>query len=401
MRSPSKPQIHTLDVELSPASEAQVIPHPRRVQLAASCLRERVIAACNAIDDAVDSGDKDYLRAMHIGAKQLTQQREKANALFQRHKKHFKTGAEINPSKIEPVLQLATTTGLWTELFFLTRCMWSMPYNKGYGRRLRYVVYDKHHEAVIGIIGLQSPPADLAVRDALFASPSENKLELVNTTMDAYAVGAVPPYSYLLGGKLCAGMIATDTIRRGYWRQYAGKQTEMCNAQISQPLVGVTTTSAFGRSSQYNRLKYKERLLAESIGYTRGYGMLHLEHTYEQACEYLQMIGKYTDAGYGNGPKVRWQNMTKALLGVGLPSSMLRHGVLREVFLYRFVEDFDKGMAGGTFGAPLNLSESDFATYWRERWAMPRAERFPSWNLGDEHTTIVRALNAELATPPL
>ena len=390
---------HGPKLEPASASEAVVVAHPHQIQLAADILREQIVAACIAMDKAVATGDKDQLRAMHIGAKQLTQQREKAKALFRRHQRHFKLGEQINPANIDPVLMPAETTGLWSDLFFVTRSMWSMPYNKGYGRRLRYVVYDQHHESVIGIIGLQSPPADLGVRDALFASPSDSKLSLVNATMDAYAVGAVPPYSFLLGGKLCAGMISTDTIRQGYWRQYAGKHTEMSDAKISQPLVGVTTTSAFGRSSQYNRLKYKERLLAEPIGYTQGFGMLHLEHTYDRACAYLRMIGKYTDAGYGNGPKVRWQNMTRALLGVGLPSSMLKHGVLREVFLYRFVEDFDKGMEGGTFGAPLILPEADFATYWRERWAVPRAARFPTWNQGDEHATILRALNAEAITP--
>ncbi len=399
MSATTKSPIRSLKAGQPATAEAVVVAHPHQIELAATSLREQIVAACIAMDKAVATGDKDQLRAMHIGAKQLTQQREKANALFRRHLNHFKLGAQIDPAKIDPVLMPAQTIGLWSELFFVTRSMWSMPYNKGYGRRLRYVVYDQHHESVIGIIGLQSPPADLGVRDALFASPAESKLALVNATMDAYAVGAVPPYSFLLGGKLCAGMISTDTIRQGYWRQYAGKQTEMNNAKISQPLVGVTTTSAFGRSSQYNRLKYRERLLAEPIGYTQGFGMLHLEHTYDQACDYLRMVGKFTDAGYGNGPKVRWQNMTKALLGVGLTSSMLKHGVLREVFLYRFVDDFDKGMKGGTFGTPLNLPEADFAAYWRERWAVPRAARFPTWNQGDEHATILRALNAEAATP--
>jgi len=400
MSAPAKTQIRLPKSAPVPVGQAVVVAHPQKVQAAAASLRELIIEACRAMDRAVASEDKDYLRAMHIGAKQLTQQREKANALFRRHQCHFKTGAQIDPAKINPVLMPAATVGLWADLFFVTRCLWSMPYNKGYGRRLRYVVYDEHHESVIGIIGLQSPPADLAARDALFASPEDIKLTLVNATLDAYAVGAVPPYSYLLGGKLCAGMISTDTIRQGYWRKYVGKQTEMKNAQILQSLVGVTTTSAFGRSSQYNRLKYKDRLLAESIGYTQGYGMLHLEHVYEQACAFLRMIGKYTDPGYGNGPKVRWQNMTKALLGVGLPSSMLKHGVLREVFLYRFVDDFEKGMKGEAFGAPLNLPEADFATYWRERWAVPRAARFPTWNQGDEHAMIRRALNADMATPP-
>jgi Domain of unknown function (DUF4338) len=376
---------------LNRRAPGQVFQHPHKVELAAAALRASVIEACASVQAAISSGDKDYLRALHLRAKQQQQTHDQAMLLYERHRNRFKTGRDIDPSKISPQLKLVTE-GEWSEIFYVVRALWSMPYNKGYGRRLRFVIYDDHHEAVIGIIGLQSPPADLAVRDEIFACPRDRKLELVNATLDAYAVGAIPPYTYLLGGKLCAGLIATDTIRTAYWRQYAGKRTEMLEQGILQPLVGVTTTSAFGRSSQYNRLKYKERLLAKPIGYTRGYGMFHLEQVYPQACEYLKMVGLHTDGGYGNGPKVRWQNVTRALRGIGLPRTMLRHGVLREVFLYRFVEDFDKGMAGGQFGSTLNLPESDFAQYWRERWAVPRAARCPTWNSGDEDALIRKTL---------
>lgn len=369
----------------------KVLHHPRRIAVAASVLRAEITQACAAVEDAVSRNDKDFLRALHLNAKAQQELRGHALALYERHRTHFKAGSAIDPSKIAPSLKLVTDDE-WGERFFVARSLWSMPYNKGYGRRLRFVVYDEHHEAVMGIIGMQSPPADLAVRDDLFEYPEGRKLELVNATLDAYAVGAIPPYTYLLGGKLCAGLIATDSIRQAYWRQYANKKTAMLNAGILQPLVGVTTTSAFGRSSQYNRLKYKDRLLAQSLGYTKGYGTLHLEHVYDQVCEYLRMVGLYTEGGYGSGPKVRWQNIARALLHLGLPRTFLRHGILREVFLYRFVKDFDKGMQGGKFGEAISLTEADFSEYWRERWAIPRAARYPAWNSGDEHALIRQAL---------
>ncbi len=374
------------------ASSPKFLHHPRKISAAAEALRAEITHACAAVQDAVSRNDKDYLRALHVNAKLHHETCGQALALFERHRTHFKSGSAIDPAKIAPSLKLITTDDEWADRFYVARSLWSMPYNKGYGRRLRFVVYDEYHEAVIGIIGLQSPPADLAVRDDLFTFPEGRKLELVNATLDAYAVGAIPPYTYLLGGKLCAGLIATDAIRQAYWRQYANKKTEMLNAGIVQPLVGVTTTSAFGRSSQYNRLKYKDRLLAQSLGYTKGYGTLHLEHVYEKVCEYLKMVDLYTEGGYGSGPKVRWQNITRALIHLGLPRTLLRHGILREVFLYRFVEDFDKGMQGGQFGKALSLTDADFGEYWRERWAIPRASRFPGWNTGDEPTLIRQVL---------
>lgn len=376
---------------------ARVIPLPKQQESAKAELRSALQSATRRFRLAVANGNKDYIRALHLEAKRQQPgfNAEHVHRLFLKHKAHFKSGHEIDPAKIKPTLRL-TDSRLWEELFSVTRSCWSMPYNKGYGRRLRFVVYDEFHEAVIGIIGLQSPPADLTVRDQLFDYPEDRKLELVNSTMDAYAVGAIPPYSYLLGGKLCAGLISSDTVRQIYWRQYAGKKTLMLDSAIQQPLAAVTTTSAFGRSSQYNRLKYEGRLLAEPIGYTAGYGTFHLEHLYEQVTAYLKQVDNFTKGGYGNGPKVRWQNITRALVELELPRRLLRHGMKRQVFLYRFTDDLESGMKGGTFGNPLSLSESDFGEFWRERWAIPRAISRPTWNQGDDTALLEQALTLPL-----
>lgn len=343
------------------------------------------MAACEGFGKSLREDDKDFVRGLHVQAKQQNPgySPEAARALFAKHRKHFREGCDIDPAKIKPVLHLAAEDD-WADLFYVTRSMWSMPYTKGYGRRLRFVVYDEHHESVIGVIGLQSPPADLGARDELFSFPSDRKLELVNCTMDAFAVGAVPPYSYLLGGKLCAGLVASDAVRQAYWRQYAGKKSQMLARGVQQPLAAITTTSAFGRSSQYNRLKFKNRVLAEPIGYTLGYGTMHLEHLYDRMCTHLKVVGKFTEGGFGNGPKVRWQNITRTLSDVGLPKSLLRHGVKREVFIYRLVDELAAGMAGNGFGAPYLLSTSEFSEFWKARWAIPRADRFPNWNKGQD-----------------
>jgi hypothetical protein len=389
----TQPTARTKERAPATSTKARVIRLPKEQESAKVELRDAIQTATRAFRLAVADGDKDYLRALHLEAKrqQPGVNASKVHRLLLKHKHHFKSGHQIDPAKIKPVLHLADEP-LWSDLFKITRALWSMPYNKGYGRRLRFVVYDEFHEAVIGIIGLQSPPADLTVRDRLFEYPESRKLELVNSTMDAYAVGAIPPYSYLLGGKLCAGLISSDTVRQIYWRQYAGKKTEMLDAGIQQPLAAVTTTSAFGRSSQYNRLKYRDRLLAEPIGYTAGFGTLHLEHLYERVAEYLKEFGTFTKGGYGNGPKVRWQNITRVLLELELPKALLRHGMKREVFLYRFTDDLESGMKGGSFGTPLAMTEAEFGSYWRERWAMPRATSRPTWNQGEDLALLEQAI---------
>lgn len=356
-------------------------------------LRNKILEACARFESSIDNQDKDYLRNLHIFAKQQSKNFNPNSLLrlFEKHRNSFKNGNEIDLNKISPSLHLVENNREY-ELFHLVRNMWSMPYNKGYGRRLRFIVYDDYHEAVIGIIGLQSPPADLTSRDSLFSYPKGKKLDLVNSTMDAYTIGAIPPYSNILGGKLCAGFISTDVIRQAYWRKYAGERTWMDNKAIAQPLVAVTTTGAFGRSSMYNRVRYKDRLLAEPIGYTLGFGTLHLEHLYDDICDFLRVSENYKTGGFGNGPKVRWQNIANALKALDLSAQRLNHGVQREVFLFRFVDDLEGGMAGGNFGNPISLSVEDYSLFWKERWALPRAARYPNWNNEDDREKLKNTL---------
>ena len=364
-------------------------------------LRARLEDAADRSQVSLPQGDKRYLQEMHIAAKRLGggPRREKLLRLLIKRESWFKSAREIDPERIKPRLYPVGDT-LTDDLWQIGRSCWSMPFNKGYGRRLRFVVLDEAHDALIGLIGLQSPPADLSCRDELFDYPKGDKLRLVNQTMDAYTVGALPPYSHLLGGKLCAGLICSDSVRQAYWRTYAKSKTQMKGKRIDQPLVAVTTTSAFGRSSQYNRLKYKDRLLAKPIGETKGFGLLHLEHLYPEIEAFLKRRSISSSGGFGNGPKIRWQNVTRVLHLLGLPNTVLCHGLRRPVYLFPFVEDLASGMSGGSFGQPLSLLEETFAEYWLHRWALPRIQRFPEWNAVDALSLLRNKIASECLQTP-
>lgn len=210
-----------------------------------------IVRAHEKCQIAVRAGAKDYLRALHCDARVNSDVVDSARAVPKRFDKlehWFRSGCDINPARIDACLKLVETPED-EDLWRIARSCWSMPYSKGYGRRLRFLVLDRAHDSLMGILGLQSPPADLKCRDDLFNFPKGQKLSLVNQTLDAYTVGAIPPYSFLLGGKLVAGLIAADDVRQAYWRRYAATRTALNGLLVSQPLVAVTTTSAFGRSS--------------------------------------------------------------------------------------------------------------------------------------------------------
>jgi len=296
-----------------------------------------------------------------------------------RYLPYFADGHEVVPERIHPVLQEVTTEHEH-HLFRIARFLWSIPFSKGYGRRLRFLVIDESNGKLIGLLALQSPPLSFPARDRLFRYPPGRKTELVNQTMDIQTLGAVPPYNHLLGGKLIALIAASNEVRQAYQRKYSGRITEMEERVLPPHLVALTTTSAFGRSSLYNRLRYNGIQIAESIGYTEGYGIFHLLELYPLLRTFLESQGISTRGGFGTGPRRKWQILVMALERLGLSGDLLRHGVRREVFLFRLVDNLEDYMEGRTDEPQYrDLPLSDLVNWWRERWLLPRSQRVDGW----------------------
>ncbi len=366
-------------------------------------LRQLIISELESLDFTFDeegnltspnSKDKEAIRRLHQPAQQAELEKSQSwiKHALSRYKHFFAEGSEIIPESIKP--RLVQVTLPWhSDLFRLARYYWSLPYSFGFGRRLRYLVLDDVNNKLVGIFGLQSPPIHFPARDKLFEYPEGTKTALVNQTMDIFTLGAIPPYNRLLGGKLIALAVTCNEVRRDYYTKYFGRKTEMEERVLPAHLVGLTTTSAFGRSSIYNRLKYKGRLVAESLGYTEGYGNFHLQRLYPAFKEYLEAEGISTQGGYGTGPKRTWQLIRRVLDSVDIPGDPLKHGVRREVFLFRLVsnlEDYLEGRAQTPdyFDYPF----SELAQYWKERWLIARAERVDGWHQWESQKIVERLI---------
>lgn len=288
-------------------------------------------------------------------------------------------GSDVCPERIDPVL-VEVQSPWQRDLFRMARLLWSLPFSKGYGRRLRFLIMDRSNGKLIGILALQSPPLSFPARDRCFQYPPGRKEELINQTMDIQTLGAIPPYNRLLGGKLVALAASANEVREAYRRKYSNRTTEMKKRLLPAHLVALTTTSAFGRSSLYNRLKYKDIRIAESLGYTEGYGSFHLEGLYPVFRRFLECQGISTQGGFGTGPRRKWQTMVRALERLDLSASLLQHGVKREVFLFPLIDNLKDYMEGRTSEPEFrDLPFEALSQWWRERWLLPRAERVDGW----------------------
>jgi len=354
--------------------------------IAADELKAKLLDQISITRENISNGAKEAYRAIHIPAvqKELLLRQKWIKANFPKYAKYFANGNDLNPSNIRPILVEVNDDKL-SDLFRLGRLTWSLPFTKGYGRRLRFIILDATIEKVIGIVGLQSPPLDFPVRDKQFSYPLGRKVELVNQTMDIFTLGALPPYNKLLAGKLVALAAASNEVRESYFRKYRGRVTEISQQILPSGLVALTTTSAFGRSSLYNRLTFRDRKIAISIGYTNGYGSFHLLPVYDLVCEFLEQEGVSTRGGFGVGPRIVWQTYERAFKLLGLHGDLLKHGIKREAFIFPLISNLNEFM-NGKAETPVYYQQSfsDLAAWWHQRWLIPRAQNVDGWHEWDK-----------------
>jgi len=368
-----------LDILLDEPIE-KISPVTNEFEKDAQRLRELIENMRNNMMYELDVEQKSAYRRLHQDAvcERLLKDSIWIAKSFKKYSHYFANGEDIHPDKIRPRL-VEVTSGWKSDIFRLARYTWSLPYSSGYGRRMRFLIMDDHNDKLIGIIGLQSPPIDFKVRDDFLSIPKKHKVLLVNQMMDIFTLGAIPPYNILLGGKLVALASASNEIRTLYAQKYDQKITHIQKQIIPSHLIALTTTSAFGRSSIYNRLKFEDRLVAQSLGFTKGYGSFHVLGIYDEIKAFLKKYDT-VKSGYGDGPRSVWVNSRRASQLVGVKNNLLEHGVQREIFLFPLLTNLNSYVQDPSI-APLyyDASFEELSSWWKNRWLLERANRVTEW----------------------
>lgn len=269
-------------------------------------------------------------------------------------------------------------------MFRLASLTWSVPVSNGFGRRLRYLVWDGYNDKLIGIIAIGDPVFNLAVRDTDIGWNAHDRAARLVNLMDAYVLGALPPYNTLLGGKMVACLVRTREIYDAFANAYGGSVGIISGKRKKARLLAVTTSSSMGRSSVYNRLKLDGVPYFRSIGYTGGWGHFHIpDDLFLEMRDYLRSIGhRYADQHrFGQGPNWRLRTTRAALAELGFRDDLLRHGVRREVFLASLAANATELLRTGK-GTPDLASLLDVpqvANLALDRWIVPRSDRRPEY----------------------
>ncbi len=307
-------------------------------------------------------------------------------------KNYCKDGSEIIPERISLELREVQSGSLEEILFrWWNLIWWSIPFQRSYGRQMRFLLWDTAHDVPFGLISLQSPVLKMAVRDKWLGLPNDELDIWVNMSMNAQRVGALPPYNELLGGKMVALTLSCNEIREAYRRKYKNYISIIKKRKLKPELLFITTTSAFGKSSLYNRLKYNDELVAECVGYTRGSGTFHIpEELYEELLEFLRNQGINVTRGYGHGPSRKLKLISLGLKYLGL-SEFQYHGIEREFYLFPLVKNLREVIQDSRKPIWVDRAFHDLVDYWKERWAVPRAERVPEWESFNSNNFLKKA----------
>ncbi|MEE9910554.1 MAG: DUF4338 domain-containing protein [Deltaproteobacteria bacterium] len=314
----------------------------------------------------------------------------KRNELFATHSdwigKHIELiqqnladGVSVWKSKIYPVIEICETQKQF-DIFRIFRFYWSSPYSEYVGRRIKLLIrdYALPNKPLIGIAALGSSIIHIPDRDTFIGWDKETRTKNLVYAMDAYVLGALPPYNYLLGGKLISYILASNEVRDIYRRKYRDKVTNI-SKRTANKLACIFTTSLYGRSSQYNRIKYNDKLLYIPIGQTKGYGTLHLTNeTFAAMRGLIKSHNISVPNAFGDGPIWSMRIMRTAAEILGFDADfLLRHSFQRGIFLVPLAHNFKEFLRGEhTKLRHCDYPLNELVAYWKDRWLSIRRMNF-------------------------
>mgnify|MGYP003879034577 CR=1 FL=1 len=334
------------------------------------------------ISKEINPADKETYRRLQEPARLegLLQHLDFLKKYYQLAFNYCRNGEEINPEKITLELRLVQSKTEEEILYnWWNLIWWSTPFQKSYGRRLRFLLWDTTHDALFGLIGLQSPLFRLAVRDTYLGIKDEEREIWINKSLEAHRVGALPPYNELLGGKLVALTLTCNEIREIYKEKYQNAVTVIKQRKLEPELLFITTMSAFGKSSLYNRLKFNDEIVAIKLGYTQGYGTFHVPHKlYQKILDFLKENGVKVPSSYFDGPSKKMQLLNTAFRWLDIPEFRI-HGLKREVYLFPLAKNLKEVIQKNEIPQWIDRPFQKIVDFWKTRWAIPRSQRKPEW----------------------
>ena len=181
--------------------------------------------------------------------------------------------------------------------------------------------------------------------------------------------------------------------------KYKGKRSLISGRVFDGKLALITTASAFGKSSVYDRIKIYNGPEMLHAGWSSGSGEFHLfSDFYDQLTMLVKEdIKQRKNPLWGSGIRNRRVVISAALDKLNLPRDLLYHNVKRELFAMPLGLRSLKFLRGESKIVDYyEINQHEIADFIKKRWMIPRAMRDNSYmEFKKEQYSIVGNLKIE------
>jgi hypothetical protein len=296
---------------------------------------------------------------------------------------NFADGAEVDLESFDPVIRQVEAETSESDLFRYASLLWSVPVSGGFGRRVRFLIRDRHNGKLVGLFALGDPVFNLRCRDDWIGWDARQREDKLYNVMDIFVLGAVPPYNRLLCGKLVALGACSTEVRRIVEKKYRGMKTVIRNEKKDSNLVLLTTGSALGKSSLYDRIKFDGQLVYERIGTSMGYGHFHFnDGLFQEMTHFVSLCNPDMAHSnrFGQGPNWKMRISRYCLERLGMGMELQQHGIAREIYAIPLASNFREYLLGEDRKPEfIDRPFTQMSAYFKQRWFLGRAEREPDF----------------------
>lgn len=265
---------------------------------------------------------------------------------------------EITIDKIKPILIFCKTKHELEVWKFYRHRVSAMRMNHTVGQSMKILVQDSVTKKYLGIMCLSNDIITLEDRDKYIGWDINSRKKRLNNIMNLSICVPLQPFGYNTnGGKLLASLVFSKEVYNMFYQKY------------NKQLAGIITTSLYGKSIMYDRLR-----CFKFIGMTKGTGDMHIPKClYNKCIEYCNKwnidLSKYNGQSSG-----KLRKLEKILKELGLTNTYLNHGQCRGIY-FGYTSNYSKEF----LNCKIEKIDDNNLKYvkeifieWKERWATSR-----------------------------
>jgi len=266
----------------------------------------------------------------------------------------IKLMAKVNYKNISPKLVYVSpeTRDLW---FWYRNILSSAPFTHRPGRALYLFCIDANTNGIIGVLDIGSDVLILGPREKYIGWTLKRRNHGgLNFLANVGTCVCVAPFGLLTGGKYQIVAITSNRIRKDWHNRYGEKLAGMC------------TTSLFGKSSIYNRVKEWEY-----IGDTPGGGVSHINEADWKLIRAFMKENNLLSRAHGFfGMDSKLLSLFAICNALHIPNETIKSQQQRGVYMSLFAKNSLSVLRGESkqLRCQVNRPENSVRDWWLNRW---------------------------------